>query len=486
MSTTQQLTSSRRELLSTVYEAAFANPFSLDRSRLDMNIAGLGEKSEPDERLAAAISRVNNFITGLGNFSLNSFAADDRKLVKHALLFSLFHNCIPRMDKLISRQIETGDGSCPVPFAANTIGHMTRVGINDSEAAKFFALFYQLRRGYRFISTSLVGRSSSMRRLRVSLWNNVFTVTPALYADILWNRMEDFSSLILGETGTGKGAAAAAIGRSGFIPFDTRKNCFQESFTSAFVEINLSQFPESLIESELFGHRRGAFTGAVEAHKGVFSMCSPCGAVFLDEIGDVSIPVQTKLLRVLQERTFSPVGSHEKVRFHGRVIAATNKSIDKLRNSGLFRDDFYYRLCSDLIEMPPLRLRISENPHELDDLLQVVVTRISGIDDHRLTTHIKQSILDSVGISYAWPGNVRELEQCARRILLCGSYTGQNTSTNSAIAKLHAGIDSAKYDTQTQLSDYCKHLYAIHGTYEAVAKISGLDRRTAKKYITMP
>src|SRR5678815_4546992 len=197
-----------------------------------------------------------------------------------------------------------------------------------------------------------------MKELRRQLWQNVFTHDMRRYERHLWNRMEDFSTMLLGETGTGKGAAAAAIGRSGFIPFDEKHRCFAESFTRSFISLNLSQFPETLIESELFGHCKGAFTGAVEAHEGVFTRCSPHGAIFLDEIGDVSVPIQIKLLQVLQERTFCPVGSHEPLRFRGRVIAATNRSLDSLRKRDLFRQDFFYRLCSDMIEVPPLRLRL--------------------------------------------------------------------------------------------------------------------------------
>jgi transcriptional regulator with PAS, ATPase and Fis domain len=191
-----------------------------------------------------------------------------------------------------------------------------------------------------------------MADLRLHLWQNVFTGEVRLYERYLWNRMEDFSTLLLGETGTGKGTAAAAIGRSSFIPFDEKQGRFAESFMRGFISMNLSQFPETLIESELFGHRKGAFTGAVEAHQGVLARCSEYGAIFLDEIGDVPVPVQIKLLQVLQERQFCPVGSHEPARFRGRVIAATNRPLDKLREQGLFRDDFFYRLCSDIIHVP--------------------------------------------------------------------------------------------------------------------------------------
>ena len=196
----------------------------------------------------------------------------------------------------------------PVKFAGELLGRMRRRGIGAAESVRFFAIFYQLRRAYYFIVRGLIGQSPCMREFRRHLWQNVFTREVRLYERYLWNRMEDFSTLLLGETGTGKGTAAAAIGRSGYIPFDERQGRFAESFMRGFIALNLSQFPETLIESELFGHRKGAFTGAVEAHEGVLARCSPHGAIFLDEIGDVPVPVQIKLLQVLQERTFCPVG----------------------------------------------------------------------------------------------------------------------------------------------------------------------------------
>jgi transcriptional regulator with GAF, ATPase, and Fis domain len=287
--------------------------------------------------------------------------------------------------------------------------------------------------------------------------------------------------LLLGETGTGKGAAAAAIGRSGFIPFNPNTQKFKESFTRAFVRINLSQYPESLIESELFGHRKGSFTGAIENHEGIFSRCSPCGAIFLDEIGDVRIPVQIKLLQVLQERTFSPVGSHEKFRFKGRVIAATNKSLDRLRREGKFRDDFYYRLCSDLITVPPLRQRIRESSRELDVLVEHLLLRICGPDLHFPMSEV---LKQAPGKNYAWPGNVRELEQAIRRIMLTGKYAGDAGAEAHEEIPLSHAVEAGSLTAKQLVEKYCCDLYDLYGNYGEVARRTGLDWRTVKKNVS--
>jgi transcriptional regulator with PAS, ATPase and Fis domain len=233
--------------------------------------------------------------------------------------------------------------------------------------------------------------------------------------------MEDFSTLLLGETGTGKGSAAASIGRSGLIPFDPGSNAFNVSFTETFIATNLSQFPQSLIESELFGHCKGAFTGAVEHHKGLFERCNIHGALFLDEIGDVAVPIQIKLLNVLEERSFSPVGSHKRLRFQGRVIAATNRPLDALRRDEGFREDFFYRLSSNVITVPPLRERLEEKPSELEQLTRILLKRMMAEEAPRLLDRV-MAALRRLPDRYPWPGNVRELEQALRRIILNGEY----------------------------------------------------------------
>jgi transcriptional regulator with GAF, ATPase, and Fis domain len=331
----------------------------------------------------------------------------------------------------------------------------------------------------------LVGPSVAMKKLRFDLWNNVFTHNIDFYEKHLLNRMEDFSTLILGETGTGKGTAAMAIGCSGFIPFHLKKKGFQESFTKSFVSINLSQFPETLIESELFGHKKGAFTGAAKDHTGVFGRCSPYGAILLDEIGETSTQLQIKLLEVLQNRVFSPVGSHEKSRFEGRVIAATNRAIDDIREKNIFRDDFYYRLSSDIITVPPLRERIRQNPDELDDLLSYTIERMLGRPSPELKISILAIIEKNLGPEYAWPGNVRELEQCVRRVILTQNYEGdiKSVSPDDLKARLVKGMESGELDAQHLLAGYCTLLYKRYGTFEDVARRTNLDRRTVKKYI---
>jgi DNA-binding NtrC family response regulator len=296
--------------------------------------------------------------------------------------------------------------------------------------------------------------------------------------------MEDFSTLLLGETGTGKGTAAAAIGRSGYIPFDEARGCFAESFLRSFIALNLSQFPETLIESELFGHRKGAFTGAVEAHEGVLARCSPHGAIFLDEIGDAGVPVQIKLLQVLQERTFTPVGSHEKARFRGRVIAATNRPLETLRRRSLFRDDFFYRLCSDVIEVPPLRQRLREEPGELRQLIEHALRGMVGEPAAELAVRLETGVRRSPGERYDWPGNVRELEQAIRRMLLTGEYTGSAPSRRpDPLEQLITGIEAEALDADALLAGYCRLLYEGSGNYEAVARRTHLDRRTVKRYL---
>ncbi len=475
-----------REVLALVSKAIFTNPFSDERERLNARIAGIeragGETLGPEHFLPRVEARLDA-LAARGAGTIKDFGGEDRVLVEYAHLFHIYHRAAGDFDALIAAQLAEGDRPAPAPFTARVLEELRRVGFGPEEAPRFLEMFFQLRRAFFFIDRGLIGRSPSMRKLRLALWNSVFTHDLSRYVRSLWNRMEDFSTLILGETGTGKGAAAAAIGRSCYIPFNAQKGAFAESFTKTFLAINLSQYPETLIESELFGHRKGAFTGAIDNHDGAFSRGSRHGALFLDEIGEVSVPVQIKLLQVLQERTFSPVGGREKLRFEGRVIAATNTPLERLRCGGKFRDDFFYRLCSDVIVVPPLRQRIAEDPRELDALLALTVARILGEEAPEVATLVGNALDRELPRAYPWPGNVRELEQAVRRILLTGAYTGEAPAPPDAVTRIVRGIESCAFDAHALLCRYAALLYERCGSYEETARRMNLDRRTVKKYV---
>lgn len=477
-----------RDFFRLVYEAILANPFDDARANVDLKLSGLSPTTSRKNRLEKAIHEIRKRIELIetdGRADINAFNHDDRRLVKAAYLFDFFYRYRRSFDQLIIDQIAAGDNNIKVPFANEAFLFLRKKGFAGESTTRYFALSYQLRRAYYFMTRRLVGAGPAIKKLRLDLWNNVFTHSIDFYEQYLYNRMEDFSTLILGETGTGKGTAAMAIGCSGYIPFLLKKKGFQISFTKSFVSINLSQFPETLIESELFGHKKGAFTGAVKDHTGVFGRCSPYGAILLDEIGETSQQLQIKLLEILQSRHFSPVGSHISSRFEGRVIAATNRALEEIRQQQIFRDDFYYRLTSDIIKVPTLHQRIQENPGELDDLLAYTVKRLMGQSSPELVNTIRKIIDHNLGPEYAWPGNVRELEQCVRRVILQKNYEGdiKSIAANDLKTRLANGIASGELDAQDLLAGYCTLLYRRFGTFEDVARRINLDRRTVKKYI---
>lgn len=213
----------------------------------------------------------------------------------------------------------------------------------------------------------------------------------------------DSSILLLGETGVGKEHLSKAIhaesNRSG----------------GPFIALNMAAIPEQLMESELFGHERGAFTGAVRSRRGAFAMAHQ-GTLFLDEIGEMPISMQSKLLRVLQDLEFKPVGSEKAVWVDVRIIAATNKNIDEEIEKGTFRQDLYYRLGVVSLTLPPLRERKEDIPYLSNHFLSISTQKI-GKD---ITRFSKEAI--NALCQYKWPGNIRELMNVIERaVLLCKS-----------------------------------------------------------------
>lgn len=209
----------------------------------------------------------------------------------------------------------------------------------------------------------------------------------------------DSTVLLLGESGTGKELVAKAI------HYGSRRA------DRPMVAVNCGAIPEELLESELFGHVKGAFTGAVATRPGRFEMAEG-GTIFLDEIGDMSPRLQVKILRVLQERKFEPVGSNKTMEVDVRIIAATNKNLEKAMKENYFREDLYYRLHVIPVRLPPLRERMEDVPL----LLNFFMKRYAQ-ENGRDLPHINNEAMFALS-HYSWPGNVRELENMVERLVI--------------------------------------------------------------------
>ena len=240
------------------------------------------------------------------------------------------------------------------------------------------------RLGDRFDFSRIIGRSGKMNTLLETL----AMVAPS-----------DATVLIMGESGTGKEVVANAIHHN------------SPRAGQPFIKVSCAALPETLLESELFGHEKGAFTGAVSRREGRFQLAHR-GTIFLDEVGEMSPALQTKLLRVLQEKEFEPLGSTRTVKVDIRVIAATNKDLTKEVKEGRFREDLYYRLNVVPITMPPLRERKEDIPPLADHFLAVYREK-----NRKPLKGISGKALDLL-VRYDWPGNIRELENCIERAVI--------------------------------------------------------------------
>jgi DNA-binding NtrC family response regulator len=344
-----------------------------------------------------------------------------------------------------------------------------------------FACLFQLRRAFHFIYDNIIGGSMSAARFRASVWESIFTHDVRRYRRSLFRRMGDIATLIVGPSGTGKELVAQAIGLARYIPFNPKTLEFDEDFSESMYSLNLAALSPTLIESELFGHRKGAFTGAIQDRKGWFEVCPPLGTVFLDEIGEVDQAIQVKLLRVLQTRSFEPIGGTESIRFHGKIIAATNRDLAVEIQKGRFRADLYYRLCSDLIVTPSLQDQVRDSPGHLHNLLRFVCRRVAGEEEaEALAKESETWILENLGADYAWPGNIRELEQCVRNLLIRKSYNPPQSTPTDAPDRLAQAVRDGCLTADELQTHYFTMVYSQTRNYQETGRRLGVDGRTAK------
>lgn len=270
--------------------------------------------------------------------------------------------------------------------------------------------------------------------------------------------------LISGESGTGKELAARAIHYSG------------ERSSSPFVAVNCGGIPESLLESELFGHMKGAFTGAVESRAGLFHVADG-GTLFLDEISDMSMSMQVKLLRVLQDQEVCMVGSSRPQKVNVRILAATNKDLHSLVKNGLFREDLFYRVNVVTIHMPPLRERG-------DDILLLInhfANRFSaelGKPSPRFLDEALRNLRH-----YHWPGNVRELENVLQRLIVMTDGNSIDVTDLPDFCRFSALGKTGFTRTLAEVeSEYIRNVLAsVGGNKTRAAEILGIDRKTLRE-----
>ncbi len=300
----------------------------------------------------------------------------------------------------------------------------------------------------------LLGRSEAMRRV----FTLIEKVAPA-----------DGSVLIQGETGTGKELVARAVHQA-----SPRRE-------GPFVAVNCASIPEGLLESELFGHEKGAFTGAVRAKRGLFVEADG-GTLFLDEIGEMPPGIQAKLLRALQERRVRPVGGNEFHRFDVRVIAATNRNLLEAVRAGRFREDIYYRIATFPIDLPPLRERREDIPL----LVQTFRARHAAEGrDVAFPPEVLRAFLD-----YGWPGNVRELENVVERCAyVCeGGVVGLGDLPEEMLRDLRPPDRFVWPDGKTLAEverEYILHvLRRCGGNKVRAARILGINRKTIHRKLT--
>jgi two-component system response regulator HydG len=278
----------------------------------------------------------------------------------------------------------------------------------------------------------------------------------------------DSNILILGESGTGKELIASTIHNA-----SPRRG-------KNFHSINCAALTETLLESQLFGHVRGAFTGAFAAHKGLLAEADGC-TLFLDEVGDMSLAVQAKLLRVIQEGEFIPVGSTKPQSVDIRFLAATNKDLEQEMREGRFREDFYYRLNVITINLPPLR----ERPEDIEPLALHFLDRFSRRMKKSVTTITPEALQLLTG--YHWPGNARELENVIERAVILARTESVTADTlplwKANPVSLPAGAGSSRSLESLEREHICLVFEANKQNKSRTAELLGISRKTLDRKI---
>jgi DNA-binding NtrC family response regulator len=455
--------------------------------RLEGNLGALLSRAEA--LLDAARARLRH---------RQAVGALEREIYEGLVHFVVFHRHAGSFDSLIGPPASTGGPNRVSPGSLfdrcrrdlEALLEPPALGLDGAKTApRWFALYFQVRRAWVHIFAFIHGGSAAVQALRARLWQSIFTHDMRRYQRSLHARMGDITTLVTGPSGSGKELVARAIGLSRIVPFDQAARAFAADFAGSFHPLVLSALSPTLIESELFGHRRGAFTGATADRAGHFETCGEHGTVLLDEVGETAPEIQVKLLRVLQTRQFMRLGETEPRTFRGRIVAATNRDLAAEIRAGRFREDFFFRLCADRIQTPALRDVLAQDPDELRCLVAHVCAAQAGdAEGPALAEQVVAWVEKKLGPSYPWPGNFRELEQCVRNIMVHGAYdpplAGARVGGGAASGNAD-WVEAAREGRLTMdqlLHHYCRHVADAAGSFEEAARRLAADRRTVRRY----
>jgi DNA-binding NtrC family response regulator len=361
-----------------------------------------------------------------------------------------------------------------------------------------FSIFRQLDRAFQHIFVYVLGSSMPMARLRAAIWESIFTHDMARYIRGIYKSIGGITTLITGPTGTGKELVARAISLSRYQKFDPDTKQFDEEHKPQMLAVNLSALSSTLIESELFGHRKGAFTGAVTDRAGWLEVCGKTGTVFLDEIGELKQVTQVKLLRVLQNEQFSRVGESTARSFKGKFIAATNRELELEIQSGRFREDLYFRLCADRIQTPTLREQLVDRPEDLYELTRAITARLLRDVEEEVDPLAAEAVAwieENLGTDYAWPGNIRELEQCVSNVLIrkpnrpqnrtagCSPTVGSPAQAAGTDGHFVRALLAGELTLDEVTQGYASHVYQQTGRFDLAASKLGVNWRTVRRKV---
>jgi transcriptional regulator with AAA-type ATPase domain len=489
------LSSAERSFLSAVSQLAYCNPFLPERAECERAALGRDyQEGEPvwslpvgdPERPRANVWLINERLGPLAEkIRIRLLASSQQReldlvLYEDAIIHLLYNRYYP---KFVENSSASGWSFYRDFLADWKYFYPEQITFpSHHEPAHTFACYRQIQRAFEQIFNAIIGGSLPAARLRSAIWQSIFTHDMRRYRRTLYARMSDFTTLITGPSGSGKELAAQAVAKSRYVPFDDRKLNFATDAVS-FFPINISALSPTLVESELFGHRRGSFTGAIGDRKGWLETCPQLGSVFLDELGDLDPAIQVKLLRVIETRTFHVVGDTASQRFQGKIIAATNRNLAADIRGGRFREDLYYRLCSDQIATPSLAEQLADSPQVLRELVVHVARRIAGMEGEELAGEVTGWIEQHLERGYSWPGNYRELEQCVRNVLIRRDYRPSRAAAEDPIEQFTADLRAGHLTADQALSRYATMVYKQTGSYEETARRLQIDRRTVKSKI---